>query len=59
MREWQYITPTLPKFEKRDFCIPMLGSEGNNLLKSMLTINPSSRISISEALHHSYFKGLY
>ena len=38
--------------------VPRLDEKGIDLLKKMLILNPSLRISAKEALEHEYFKDL-
>jgi hypothetical protein len=41
MKDWQYVSPSFPKFEKREIGIPFLEKLGNDLLRKMMVINPT------------------
>jgi serine/threonine protein kinase len=47
--------PTFPKFAKAGRPYTNLCPKGIELLESMIQVNPLNRISISDALKHSFF----
>lgn len=49
------IQPSFPKFQKIMRTYKNLDRNGIELLESMISLNPKKRISIQDALKHSYF----